>query len=72
MNTSEKANLYRNMHRPLVDALFEEKEKLEERLNLAIKERDIKRAKVLKEKIKKIDSEARELWRKIQKEAEEL
>jgi len=72
MNTSEKANLYRNMHRPLVDALFEEKEKLEERLNLAIKERDIKRAKVLKEKIRKIDSEARELWRKIQKEAEEL
>lgn len=72
MNTSEKANLYRNMHRPLVDALFEEKEKLEERLNLAIKEKDIKRAKVLKEKIKKIDSEARELWRKIQKEAEEL
>ncbi|HPM40199.1 MAG TPA: hypothetical protein PK371_04820 [Bacteroidales bacterium] len=72
MNTSEKANLYRNMHRPLVDALFEEKEKLEERLNLAIKERDIKRAKVLKEKIRKIDSEARELWKKIQKEAEEL
>jgi len=55
-----------------VDALFEEKEKLEERLNLAIKERDIKRAKVLKEKIRKIDSEARELWKKIQKEAEEL
>ena len=72
MNTSEKANLYRNIHRPLVVALFEEKEKLEERLNLAIKERDIKRAKVLKEKIRKIDSEARELWRKIQKEAEEL
>jgi len=72
MNTSEKANLYRNMHRPLVDALFEEKEKLEERLNLAIKEREIKRAKVLKEKIRKIDSEARELWKKIQKEAEEL
>ena len=72
MNNSEKANLYRNMHRPLVDALFEEKEKLEERLNLAIKERDIKRAKVLKEKIRKIDSEARELWKKIQKEAEEL
>ena len=72
MNTSEKASLYRNMHRPLVDALFEEKEKLEERLNLAIKERDIKRAKVLKEKIRKIDSEARELWKKIQKEAEEL
>jgi len=72
MNTSEKANLYRNMHRPLVDALFEEKEKLEERLNLAIKERDIKRGKVLKEKIRKIDSEARELWKKIQKEAEEL
>ncbi len=72
MNISEKANLYRNMHRPLVDALFEEKEKLEERLNLAIKERDIKRAKVLKEKIRKIDSEARELWKKIQKEAEEL
>ena len=72
MNTSEKANLYRNMHRHLVDALFEEKEKLEERLNLAIKERDIKRAKVLKEKIRKIDSEARELWKKIQKEAEEL
>jgi len=72
MNTSEKANLYRNMHRPLVDALFEGKEKLEERLNLAIKERDIKRAKVLKEKIRKIDSEARELWKKIQKEAEEL
>ena len=72
MNTSEKSNLYRNMHRPLVDALFEEKEKLEERLDLAIKEKDIKRAKVLKEKIKKIDSEARELWRKIKKEAEEL
>lgn len=72
MNTSEKANLHRNMHRPLVDALFEEKEKLEERLNLAIKERDIKRAKVLKEKIRKIDFEARELWKKIQKEAEKL
>jgi chromosome condensin MukBEF MukE localization factor len=71
-NFSTMANLYRNMHRPMVDEIFTQKESYEEKLKKAVEDKDVKAAKAIKAKIESLDKEARDLWRQICIEAEKL
>lgn len=82
-NFSTMANAYRNINREPVDKLFEEKQSLEEKLQRVPKVRKNKSnlSKVkgiqkansnLQEKIDKLDYKARQLWREIVTNANQL
>lgn len=73
-NFSEKANAYRNAHRPNVDKLFAIKASYEEKL-LALLEDEVpdnEKIKVCEGSIRYFDRKARQIWREVVTKANKL
>lgn len=63
-NFTEKANLHRNSNRPVVDQIFAEKQHLQEQLEM-FGDKNSPHAKMLQEKIDRLDYKGHQIWREI-------